>query len=73
MRKTWAEAAGALPVSGSDDGAPRNGTSDGTADTALRDSGIADSGDAARFAVEPLGAFFGMARKASERTWSFTG
>jgi hypothetical protein len=50
----------------------RNGTSGGTAYTALRtrhcEHGIADSGDAARFAVEPLGAFFGMARKASERT-----
>jgi hypothetical protein len=62
MRKTQEKVAGALPVIGS---AWRS--------RKRHEGGTADDGDTTRFAVEPLGAFFGMARKASGRTWTFTG
>ena len=68
MRKTETKAAGALPVSGSE-----RWRSQERHRRRHCEYGTPDNGDAARFAVEPLGAFFGMARKASERTWTFTG
>jgi hypothetical protein len=62
MRKTQGKVAGALPVFGSAQRSRKR-----------HEGGTADNGEPTNFAVEPLGAFFGMARKASGRTWTFTG